>query len=199
LLEHTFSKGAGLQKEVAIPMSKVSSAGGHDAVLTFDVDRGGIVYYDARLRFARVALPEQPVDQGIEVLRTLTVVSSQRPQGVIVEGDMVRVDVTLITHASRSAVAVEIPTPGGLYVPDAQRTSTWRNDAPAPFVRREVRDDRVVTFADTLPAGVHQLSFVVRARHAGTFVMPSAKAFEMYAPEVAGWTAAERVAIKPEG
>lgn len=191
LLEHKFVPGEALQKQLVIPMKDLRSSN----LLTFDVDAGGTIYYDARLRFARTALPTKPVDQGIEVTRTLTVQGTARPDGVIVEGDLVRVDVQLITPSKRSAVAVEIPTPGGLYVPDQDRLS---KGVPRPFVRREVRDDRVVYFADELSAGIHRISFFVRARHAGAYMMPSAKAYEMYAPDVAGWTAVERVVIKRE-
>jgi uncharacterized protein YfaS (alpha-2-macroglobulin family) len=55
-----------------------------------------------------------------------------------------------------------------------------------PFNHTERRDDRLVLFADRLPAGIHETSFVARATTPGHFVSRPARAEEMYAPEVFG-------------
>jgi uncharacterized protein YfaS (alpha-2-macroglobulin family) len=55
-----------------------------------------------------------------------------------------------------------------------------------PFDHVERRDDRLVLFADRLPAGIHETSFVARATVPGRFVSRPARAEEMYAPEVFG-------------
>lgn len=56
----------------------------------------------------------------------------------------------------------------------------------SPFNHTEMRDDRVLLFADHLPPGVHVYSFVVRATTPGDYVFQSAHAEEMYAPESFG-------------
>ncbi len=56
----------------------------------------------------------------------------------------------------------------------------------SPFGHTELRDDRILTFADELPAGVHTLEFPVRATTPGTFQLMPAQAELMYAPEVFG-------------
>jgi uncharacterized protein YfaS (alpha-2-macroglobulin family) len=56
----------------------------------------------------------------------------------------------------------------------------------SPFNHVERRDERVVLFADQLPAGVHETSLVARASTPGQFVSRPAQAEEMYAPEVFG-------------
>jgi uncharacterized protein YfaS (alpha-2-macroglobulin family) len=66
------------------------------------------------------------------------------------------------------------------FVPDFAR-GFW-----SPFNHVDRRDDRVVLFADRLPAGVHVSSFVARATTPGDFVLKPAHAEEMYAPEVFG-------------
>jgi hypothetical protein len=55
-----------------------------------------------------------------------------------------------------------------------------------PFNHVERRDERVVLFADELPAGVHETTLVARATTPGQFVSRPAHAEEMYAPEVFG-------------
>jgi hypothetical protein len=55
-----------------------------------------------------------------------------------------------------------------------------------PFDHVELRDDRILLFADWLPAGVHSLNLVARATTSGTYVLQPARAEEMYTPEVFG-------------
>jgi hypothetical protein len=54
------------------------------------------------------------------------------------------------------------------------------------FNRVEMRDDRVLLFADHLPPGVHSYTYVARATTPGTFVLKPARAEAMYAPEIFG-------------
>ncbi len=56
----------------------------------------------------------------------------------------------------------------------------------SPFNHTEMRDSRVVIFADHLPPGVHVTSFVARATTPGTFIMKPARGELMYEPEVWG-------------
>lgn len=62
----------------------------------------------------------------------------------------------------------------------------WRYAFWSPFTHTEMRDNRVVVFADHLPPGVHVTSFVARATTPGTFVLKPAKGELMYEPEVWG-------------
>jgi hypothetical protein len=62
----------------------------------------------------------------------------------------------------------------------------WAFSFWSPFNYTEMRDDRVVLFADTLPPGVHVTSFVARATTPGTWVLKPAKGTLMYEPEVWG-------------
>ncbi|MFO0554619.1 MAG: alpha-2-macroglobulin family protein [Polyangiaceae bacterium] len=190
VLDHVFEPGGPLEAKVDLPIKRVL----HGERLTFD-PKGGTLFYDVRLHYARRTLPTEPVDRGLSVERTLTVMSVNRAAGTIVSGDMVRVDVRVVSAHEESAAVVEIPLAGGLYVPDDQRLSSAAGDVPRPFTRREVRDDRVLYFADRLPAGVARITLFVRARHEGSYVMPSAKAELMYAPEVAGFTEAQKLTI----
>ncbi len=79
--------------------------------------------------------------------------------------------------------------PGGL--------PAWAYGDYTPFARRELRDDRVLAFADRLPPGVWEVRFVLRATTPGTFLFPPAQAAEMYRPETFGRDGAVEVTVTP--
>ena len=69
---------------------------------------------------------------------------------------------------------------------DPEEFPIWAERFYSPWSHTEMRDDRVVLFADRLPPGVHVATFVARATTPGRFVLPPAHVEEMYAPEVFG-------------
>jgi alpha-2-macroglobulin len=56
----------------------------------------------------------------------------------------------------------------------------------SPFTHTEMRDSKVVFFADHLNPGIHTVSFVARATTPGSFVLKPARGTLMYEPEVFG-------------
>ncbi|MGV3622647.1 MAG: alpha-2-macroglobulin family protein [Archangium sp.] len=62
----------------------------------------------------------------------------------------------------------------------------WAYRFWSPFNHVEMRDSRVIIFADHFPPGVHVTSFVARATTPGTFIMKPARGELMYEPEVWG-------------
>jgi uncharacterized protein YfaS (alpha-2-macroglobulin family) len=56
----------------------------------------------------------------------------------------------------------------------------------SPFNHTELRDSKVVLFADHLPPGVHVSSFIARATTPGTYLLKPASGTLMYEPEVFG-------------
>ncbi len=67
----------------------------------------------------------------------------------------------------------------------------------SPFYHRENRDDRVLLFADHLPAGVHHYEYLARAVTPGTFVVGPLRAEEMYNPETFGRTGVLEYVVDP--
>ncbi|MEL7363242.1 MAG: hypothetical protein AAFN13_14300, partial [Bacteroidota bacterium] len=65
------------------------------------------------------------------------------------------------------------------------------------FNHTELRDDRVLLFADYLRRGEHTYTYLARATTPGTFVHPPAQAELMYEPEVNGRTATGTVVVRP--
>ena len=59
-----------------------------------------------------------------------------------------------------------------------------------------LRDERAEAFASLLWAGAHSYSYTCRATTPGRFVVPPAKAEEMYAPETFGRSASEVVVVE---
>jgi alpha-2-macroglobulin len=64
------------------------------------------------------------------------------------------------------------------------------------FDHQNLRDERSEAFASLLRGGVYEYSYVARATTPGQFVVPPAKAEEMYHPETFGRTSSARVRIE---
>jgi uncharacterized protein YfaS (alpha-2-macroglobulin family) len=192
---------SGRQTTVKLSMMQLLSAQANTPSprVTFDVKDGGTLHYQMRLDYARKTLPSEATERGLTVVRKVRRVNpSEAP---FVEGEVVRVDIVVASPAARFGVAVESPLPGGFAavapelmdadpeheLPQAEPKRVWDG--------RELRDDRVLFFVDQLPAGLSTFSFYVRALHPGDFLLPPTSAFEMYAPEVRGATATERVTV----
>jgi uncharacterized protein YfaS (alpha-2-macroglobulin family) len=58
-----------------------------------------------------------------------------------------------------------------------------------------MRDDRMLLFSDSMPAGVYTYSYTARATNIGTFVLPPVKAEAMYEPERFGHSATSTVRV----
>jgi uncharacterized protein YfaS (alpha-2-macroglobulin family) len=114
-------------------------------------------------------------------------------------GDLVRVDLQVVLTSSRRVVAIDDPLPGGLVPIDPNLRTGLEERGARIWDHRELRDDRVVFFVDDLPAGIHTFSYWARAQNPGRFVVPPAQAFEMYAPEVRGATAAATITVTERG
>ena len=127
-------------------------------------------------------------------------------------GATVRVRVVLVVPDRRYFVAISDPLPAGLeginlkFKTSAQTRlsgqldnrvyDTWSWYSLLAFDHREMRDDRVVLFADRLPAGVYEYTYLARATTYGSFVVAPTKAEEMYHPETFGRAATTWLHVK---
>ena len=191
-------------------------AGTTPASLVFAVNGQGRLYYGASLRYAPVHGPTEALERGLVVQRWYEPVEAPgqaRQVRSVSEGALVRVRVRVATAQQRHFVAVIDPLPSGLEAVDTTLSTSARSqgaevgqasdqlegdddsealgdedvsDWYSVFNHVELRDDRLLLFADHLPPGVHSYSYVARATTAGTFVLPPAHAEGMYAPEVFG-------------
>jgi uncharacterized protein YfaS (alpha-2-macroglobulin family) len=201
----------------SIPMSALQGIGSGDLVVAPEGE--GRVYYRIGLRYAPEDVTLPPEEQGFAVTRTYEAVEDEAD--VRRDGDgawhvraeaTVRVRVTIVVPDDRYDVALDDPLPAGLEAVNMafQTTATQRLSgmlderrsdfgswwAFFAFDHREMRDDRVVAFARHAPAGVYELTYLARATTPGSFVASPAHTEEMYAPEVFGRSASDRVVVE---
>lgn len=127
-------------------------------------------------------------------------------------GQDLLVRVSLVVPNNQYYVIVEDPFPAGAEPIDSSLRTSPLN-APSPdlvpvdtlqkglgwwlFTRSELRDDRLVLFADYLPAGTYQYDYLLHATFAGEYrVLPTA-AWAAYFPEVYGQAAGMVYTIRP--
>jgi uncharacterized protein YfaS (alpha-2-macroglobulin family) len=122
-------------------------------------------------------------------------------------GARVRVVLTMVAPARRYHVALVDPLPAGLEALNPELAVTG-DLPPGPaesssqrwwwpwYEHQNLRDERAEAFSTLLWEGVYTYSYVTRATTPGQFVVPPAKAEEMYAPETFGRSASDRVIVE---
>jgi uncharacterized protein YfaS (alpha-2-macroglobulin family) len=212
--EATFTGRTTDRAETLVPMSDVIAAGDSTIVLSKDGD--GRLYYRLGLRYAPSDLRLDARDEGFVVDRVYEGVDDpsdvrREPDGswVIRAGARVRVRLTMVADAVRTHVALIDPLPAGLEPIDASLavSQTTPPDDSADgsrepwswwwnwYEHQNLRDDRAEAFASYLPGGTYEYTYVARATTPGEFVVPPARAEEIYAPEVFGRSPSATVVV----
>jgi uncharacterized protein YfaS (alpha-2-macroglobulin family) len=188
-----------------IPMADLMRVAGLAAKDLTVAKRGkGTLYYVARLRYARTELPAKPRDHGIEIQREVTVLdnagaplTAQRPPRL---GDTLLVTLRVTSREARRYLVVDDPLPAGLESIDTTLATSSGQDAVAlgsfvtsSYDHRELRDDRALFFKDFSQAGTLVFRYLARVTTPGSFLVPPARAEEMYNPEIFGHNATQRV------
>jgi len=171
----------------------------------------GRLYYTAHLKVYLPVEEIEPLDRGIIVSRRYTdpgcTEGAKCPEvDQVAVGDVVQVRLTIIAPHDLYYVVVEDPLPAGAEAIDASLATTslleqepglyretgeevwhdfyywwWRW-----YSRSEMRDDRVVLFADYLSAGTYEYTYTFRATQPGEYHVIPTTANEFYFPEVFG-------------
>ena len=215
--EHTFSGRETDRANIVIPTDALVAAGDTDLVVAND--GSGRLYYRIGLRYAPADLQLDALDRGFVVDRVYEAVDdpgdvARDADGTwrIKAGARVRVTLTMVAESQRTHVALIDPLPAGLEAlnPDLANTQTVVPDESGEgdafpvdgdwwwgtwYEHQMLRDDRSEAFTSLLPGGTYTYSYVARATTPGTFVVPPARAEEMYAPETFGRTASDLVII----
>ena len=106
-----------------------------NALLTFEKQGSGTVFYEARLRYARRELAKVALDQGFFVSKTLSVVKPEDLAGLSAiapesgvsrfrAGDLVVADLLVVTPSAREFVVVDDPLPAGFEPVDTKLMTT---------------------------------------------------------------------------
>ena len=216
--EHPFRGRTTERHHIDIPMQWLARDDGrHDLVLAKDGE--GRLYYRVGLSYAPRSLELEAASHGFEVQRVYRAVDDDddvrlRDDGVweIRAGARVEIELTLVAPATRYHVALIDPLPAGLETinPDLAVSQppppAAGRQAPAHgrfwwwgpwYQHQNLRDERAEAFTSFLPGGVYHYRYTARATTPGQFVVPPARAEEMYQPETFGRTATTRVEVVP--
>ncbi|HEX8073095.1 MAG TPA: alpha-2-macroglobulin family protein [Pyrinomonadaceae bacterium] len=212
------------QLELPMPLlaARTSSA---PANLTIAKEGAGRLYFRVATTYAPASLKLAAADYGFEVKRTYEAVDDQgdvRRDAAgtwhVKAGARVRVHLEMFNPARRYHVALVDALPAGLEALNPALATTERvpgEDEETGVARggrgvlthywfwrgpwyehQNLRDERAEAFASLLWEGAHEYSYYARATTPGAFVVPPAKAEEMYAPETFGRTGSDRVIVE---
>ncbi len=211
--------------QLNVPMSYLVDQGG-TSNLILDKQGAGRLYYRIGMSYAPKNLKLAPADYGFTVLRKYEAVDDpedvkQNPDGswTIKAGARVRVRLTMVAQARRYHVALVDNLPAGLEILNPGLATTesipgdngntsvveygtrsygrgWYYWRQYWFEHQNFRDERAEAFASLLWEGVYNYSYVTRATTPGEFVVPPAKAEEMYHPETFGRTGTDFVKVE---
>ncbi len=193
---------------IEIAGDDLASADRH-TLTVFREEGPGVLYYTAHLNLQLPADEVPALDRGVLVRREY-VASDCGFAGVcpdvseIAVGETYEVRLTIVAPNDLYYVVVEDPLPAGCEAVDTSLATTSLL-APDPslargsasswrypwwwlrwYSRSELRDEKVVLFADYLPAGTYSFRYTARAVQAGEFKVLPAVAREFYFPEVFG-------------
>jgi uncharacterized protein YfaS (alpha-2-macroglobulin family) len=214
--EHKFKGRTTERFNVNVPMRYLAES--RDAQnLILNKEGAGRLYYRLGMQYAPKSLMLAAADYGFAIERAYEAVD--KPDDVRREADgtwhikagaKVRVRLTMVAPARRYHVALVDPLPAGLEAmnPELAVTGSVPRDEKAQnadrgwwwwrqwFEHQNMRDERVEAFTSLLWEGVYDYSYVARATTPGSFVVPPAKAEEMYHPETFGRGSTDRVVIE---
>ena len=219
--EHKFKGRSTDRQQIDIPMAIVAKTDQEQA-LTIGKEGPGRLYYRVGMRYAPKSLKLEPADHGFVVERVYTGVDdpkdvSRDKDGAwrVKAGARIRVRLTMVAEARRYHVALVDPLPAGLeplnpalkgsgrIPPDDKKKSKtgsrsrrhWWYWGPW-YEHQNLRDERAEAFSSLVWSGVYTYSYVARATTPGRFVVPPAKAEEMYHPETFGRTGTDILVVE---
>ena len=186
-----------------IPLSEVVAD-----TIEIAVDQGAHV--SARVREARVDAMVA-VEHGFKLARRY-VDAAGKDATSFKAGDMVTVKLTVTADASQKWVALVDPIPagfevvnpklaaGGTQLPQPTTGDPWtqRGGGYGGYLHwdhQEMRDDRVLWFADNMHGGTYELSYQARATIDGTFAAMPTTIEAMYQPDLRARTTRSTVTV----
>jgi uncharacterized protein YfaS (alpha-2-macroglobulin family) len=218
--EHVYEGRTTERHETDIPMAYLLEedlGGGELQDLILDKEGTGRLYYRLGLKYAPTDLWLDPIDMGFVVTREYEAVDN--PEDVFQDeegrwhvkaGARVRIRLMMVADSRRYHVALVDPLPAGLEIvnPALAVSGSVPQDPSSPDYRygwwwwgtwyshQNLRDERAEAFTTLLWDGVYEYTYVARATTPGTFVVPPAKAEEMYSPEVFGRSGSDWVVVE---
>lgn len=205
-------------------LTSSSSDGNNDKNLILHKNGQGRLYYRIGLKYAPSSLKINPINYGFKIERTYEAIDDpshveKQEEGIwkFKLGEKVKVILTMTVTQRRYHVALIDCLPAGCEALNTKLKGTLTGDTESSSSRsrhsnlyfgcrpysilgwpehENLRDERAEAFRSLLWPGVYEWRYVMRATSAGNFIIPPAKAEEMYAPEVFGRSATETVTIE---
>lgn len=220
--DHTFKGRTTEYSHIGVPMQLLATeTKGKEQNLVIGKDGPGRLYYRIGMQYAPTDLKLPPADHGFVVSRLYEGADraddvKRDPDGTwrVKAGAKVRVRVSMVAPTRRYHVALVDPIPAGLEPMNPALAVTGEipkdpkvNEASANqsrywywsrtwYEHQNMRDERVEAFTSLLWDGVWDYTYVARATTPGTFVVPPAKAEEMYSPETFGRSGGDRMIVE---
>jgi uncharacterized protein YfaS (alpha-2-macroglobulin family) len=193
--------------------------------LTIGKEGAGRLYYRIGTHYAPSNFKLGAADYGFRVMRKYEAIDNPSDvrhdeDGTwhIKAGARVRVRLTMSNPARRYHVALVDPLPAGLEALNPELAVTEKLPAESTetgiyhggsgisvfswywhgtwYEHQNLRDERVEAFTSLLWEGEHEYTYFARATTPGSFIVPPAKAEEMYAPETFGRGQSDRVRVE---
>ncbi len=183
----------------------------------------GQLYYTTYLRYFLDATAIPAADRGLVVSRSIQAAEGEQagqPVATAKVGDVLSVTVTLVAPTPLHYLALSVPIPAGTEPIDVSLATTSQEFGGPSFGRAgpgeegpitpwdwwrywlpthtDIRDEKVTLFADYLPSGTYEYTFLVRAGLPGEYRVLPAQGEEMYFPEVWGRSAGAVFTITEE-
>ncbi len=118
------------------------------------------------------------------------------------QGDLIIAKISLkTTESDTNNVAIVDPLPAGLEIENPRLASgakiNWIDKDTFSPAYMDIRDDRLILFADFEDAGIQTFYYALRVVTCGTFTLPQIKAECMYAPEVSSISSGGGITVEP--
>jgi len=170
----------------------------------------GRLYYRLNLNYSPATLNISPLNRGFLVRRNYT--SAKSPDDVkltdsiwiVKKGALVKIYLELETQFPVNLVALVDYMPAGFEalntklsgtVSEADKDLITLSENNTWYIHSNIRDDRVEVFSDKLGIGLFRYDYLARATTVGNYIVPPAKAEEMYTPDICGNSASELLSI----
>jgi len=211
--------------QLLVPMSYLQANSSDTTNFILQKQGPGRLYYRIGMSYAPKDLKLKAANYGFKVERVYAGAENAAHAIKLDDGtwkfklgQKIKVTLTMTTSSRRNHVALVDFLPAGLEplnsalkgaASGATESSTSRREEYNPYAWRwydrhawpeheNLRDERVEAFRTLLWPGVYEFSYFARATTSGSYIMPPAKAEEMYAPDTFGRSATEFAVIDPE-
>lgn len=188
------------QDRLDIPMDRLPPS----MTLKIKKETGDFLFYDIKYRTVRKTHRPYGLEQGITLSRQYFDLDGHEVKASdLKHGKTYRAVLNFYFADASDYVVVEEPVGAGLEpvnfalknVNFTLRDGEYRGNSDLSWylTHREFHDQKILLFADAVPRGFYEFSYFVNVTNGGSYLVPPARAMEMYNPEIFGTTGAEKV------